>query len=506
MDTTMFDHPRHNTRSLHIAMLFILVSPGFVFSQTPQIFVDGDVSDWQRYAPLYEDRLGDATADSLDFGTLWVTNDDRFLFLNIETGTELSIQSLNDLVLYLDTDNDEATGTPIQGIGAELVWRFGARSGDFTHNAQSVPVQQGQIGLVTAPTVTAAQFEIAFDRTAEPIADIPLFMSDSLRIVFQGGGTGADKLPDEGTLLSYGFNPVPLPRVFAPSLKKLDTAHLRLLSYNVLHDGLFDPARTNSFSRILNALAPDLIGFQEIYDHNAEQVAEQIETMLPSGEQAQWYSAKIEPDIIAVSRFPIVSEHLIKGGNGGFLINLRPTHDSHLLLIVAHPPCCDNHSRRQDEIDAIMEYIREVKAGSFIDVAPDTPIVIVGDMNLVGFAQNLSTFLTGDIINENTYGPDFAPDWDDTELTDLNPPVTERPMFFTWYQESSAFSPGRLDYIIYTDSVVKPGNNFVLFTPALSDDALTLYGLHATDATTASDHLPVVGDFIFPLGSSHVDK
>jgi hypothetical protein len=34
-------------------------------------------------------------------------------------------------VLYLDTDLNAATGTPVSGIGAELRWQFGVRSGTF---------------------------------------------------------------------------------------------------------------------------------------------------------------------------------------------------------------------------------------------------------------------------------------------------------------------------------------------------------------------------------------
>jgi hypothetical protein len=71
-------------------------------------------------------------------------------------------------------------------------------------------------------------------------------------------------------------------------------------------------------------------------------------------------------------------------------------------------------------------------------------------------------------------------------------------MTFTWYGQRESFWPGRLDFIIYSDAVVDIGNSFVLFTPAMSEEVLERYRLERWDATTASDHLPVVGDLILP--------
>ncbi len=68
-------------------------------------------------------------------------------------------------------------------------------------------------------------------------------------------------------------------------------------------------------------------------------------------------------------------------------------------------------------------------------------------------------------------------------------------MSFTWYDEDNSFSPGRLDYIIYSSSVLKNENSYVLFTPAIDADTLTKYNLELRDVVVASDHLPVVTDF-----------
>ncbi len=68
-------------------------------------------------------------------------------------------------------------------------------------------------------------------------------------------------------------------------------------------------------------------------------------------------------------------------------------------------------------------------------------------------------------------------------------------MNLTWFNENSSFSPGRLDFIIYTGSILALSNNYVLFTRTLPEDTLNTYNLLQEDAVIASDHIPVVSDF-----------
>jgi len=200
-----------------------------------------------------------------------------------------------------------------------------------------------------------------------------------------------------------------------------------------------------------------------------------------------------------VSRYRITEAFEITG-NGAFLIDLRPTYDKDLLFIDAHTPCCSYDRDRQLEIDAFMAFIRDAKApGGRLDLVPETPIVIVGDMNLVGYRQQLETMLTGNIVNVGTYGPSFTPDWDGSDFEDAKPRQTDLPLNITWYDEGSSFWPGRLDYVIYSGSVMEVGNSFVAFTPGMPTDTLTAYGLQADDALRASDHVPVVADFVLPV-------
>jgi len=275
-------------------------------------------------------------------------------------------------------------------------------------------------------------------------------------------------------------------------------------------NGLFDPSRIPAFTRIFQGTQPDIIGIQEVYDFSSGQVANQIESMLPSSAGQQWYHAKEGPDCHAISRYPILESALIPGynqdaGNGAFLIDV-PGSETNLLLIVAHPPCCENNEGRQIEVDLMMAFLREAKNGNGpIPLEVDAPIVILGDMNFVGDHQQLKTLLTGDIDDESNYGSDFTPDWDGNNLLDSHPYITGAPFSFTWYNEGSSFSPGRLDYLIYSGSNLILRNNYSLFTPRLPQDSLNAFNFSTNDVVDASDHLPIVADFEFKNLTAQAD-
>jgi len=485
-------------------LITLIIFPVLIFAQPPQIFMDGQFEDWQSLFPLYSDPLGDQQSGNLDFGRLWVTNDADYLYLRIEVGGEINIQDLNNITLYLDTDDNANTGIAIHGIGAELQWTFGTRNGLFKVGSNSFPITHRNIGLVTMPTISSTEFEIALDRNAQPDNQNPLFGGNTIRVVFIDQGAGQDHLPDSpgGVLFTLAAQyPPPLTPI---SIRRNEANSFRVLSYNVLSDGLFESSRLPAFTRILQAIEPAIIGFQEIYNHSASETANQVQTILPSPGQ-QWYGAKGGPDNIVVSCFPILSSYQIEG-NGGFIIDLNPVISSQLLLIVAHLPASSNNTARQWEADAIMAFIRDAKnPGGIITLPTDTPMMIIGDLNLVGYAQQLITLLTGDIVNTGQFGNPFPPDWDDSDFDHILPRSTDIPFFYTWYSPFSSYSPGKLDYMIFSDSVIESVKKFVLFTPAMSADSLAAHNLQSDDVEIASDHLPLVLDFVLTNTTGFAD-
>ena len=261
------------------------------------------------------------------------------------------------------------------------------------------------------------------------------------------------------------------------------------MTYNVLFDTPFAPGQEERFGRQFAAVRPDIIGFQEIWDHTPDEAARFV---------ARWTGQQLHAtghdDCIVLSRFPILRATRLDG-NLVVLLDTTTQIGRELLVINTHLPCCEYESGRQAESDRIASFIGEIHDGiSGLEVAPETPIVILGDLNLIGSARPLETLLTGDIVDEALFGPDRSPDWDDSPLVNLVSRQTELRMGYTWRSDIGEFWPGHLDYIIYTDSVLEVAHHFVLCTHEMSESSLRAHGLDRTDSQ-ASDHLLFSADF-----------
>lgn len=459
-----------------------------VLADQASIIIDDVYSDWDAVAVAHSDPIGDVGGGQVDFARLWLADDPRFLFLRLEVGIDIDPSENNDLRLYLDTDDNAATGLSIAGIGAELEWRFGSRNGTFRVGG-STTVFHDDIRLRSAPAVTGSQLEIAIGRDTLPDGSNPLFSGTSIRVVLIDDD-GSDQLPDGNGGIAYTLDVGSLPPDVDIPLAREAATDLRMVTYNVLNDSPWDPALEDRFGRQLAAVAPDILSFQEIRDHDITETIDFVETWLPSGPGEAWYGAAVS-DCKTVSRFPVLGSWALDN-NLAVWIDTTSQIDSELLLINAHLPCCANDSGRQQEVDRIMAFIRDAKLpGGVLTLAADTPIVITGDLNLVGLRQQLTSLLTGDIVNAG-FGPDFDPDWDGTPLTNLISRQTEKRMSYTWRNDSSSFWPGHLDYQIYSDSVLDVPRSFILYTPEMADPAAS--GMQSADST-ASDHLLFCADY-----------
>ncbi|MCH8981883.1 hypothetical protein IH922_07680, partial [candidate division KSB1 bacterium] len=155
--------------------------------------------------------------------------------------------------MYLDTDHNQQSGEQMNTIGADLVWHFGGRNGLFYSGANIIGIQHTNIGIVTAPTISSKEFEIALDRTAKPFQNNELFTSETIQIQFTNGSENTDFLPDLGQTIAYTFTTQTTPALPAIFVEKQDESHLRILSYNVEFDGLFAFSKKVAYSRILHA-------------------------------------------------------------------------------------------------------------------------------------------------------------------------------------------------------------------------------------------------------------
>ncbi|QDT00626.1 endonuclease/exonuclease/phosphatase family protein [Adhaeretor mobilis] len=308
---------------------------------------------------------------------------------------------------------------------------------------------------------------------------------------------------------------------------------LRTVSYNINWDSIFadnNPAQADKFARVLDALDPDVLNLQEIGDpfcesctpKNSTDVRVLLNTLMPLG-GAGWQVYKGGSNVIA-SKYPLSMQQYdtTPGGNRSQAIALVDLPDaqfaSDFYFLNNHYKCCGNEGGfedelRQQESDSIVNWLRDARTpGGFVDLPPGTPLAIVGDLNLVGGLQPLDTLIDGNIQDEFNYGPDSVPDWDGTPLTDARPlhngAGTDE---YTWRNDNSPFAPGVLDYVIYSDSALDVGNQFVLNTVAMTPAERAATGLLEFDITMDNDgetydHLPVVVDFrVFAFADSDFD-
>lgn len=455
-----------------------------------EIYFDGYLGDWSEIAPIWTDPSGDAGSSGIDIGSIWAAEDAARLYLSFEIGPERLLQQDQRLALYIDGDDNPATGFPVSGMGAELRWVFGDREGYFFVGSGWTVIPWDAIGLSCLPSFSATRFEVMLDRSAVPDGVNPLFSGGTIRFLLHDLDTG-DWAPNAGTTIPYTFDQGTLPELPTITLEPAGDGAVRLLDWNVLSDGIFETGKQPAFRRLLQACDPDVIAFEEIYDHTAAQTRTLIESWLGG----TWAAYQVS-DKILLTRGTITQTWSIAGGRAGaFLLSPLGGFPGEMLVIACHLSCCSADAARQAQCDQIMAFIRDAKTtGGLLDLTSENTIVITGDMNFVGSSRQLRTLLTGDIYDDANYGPDFHPDWDETDLYDCTLRQPMNALGYTWYEAGNTYWPGRLDLTIFTDSQTHCAKKFVLQTPHLTPEFLAQYGLQASDSDVASDHLACVED------------
>ncbi|WP_299101530.1 T9SS type A sorting domain-containing protein [uncultured Winogradskyella sp.] len=464
-------------------------------SQSAEITIDGVFNDWDSSLTTYTDTS--ESLNGIDILELQVTNDDEFLFIKIKSNIEFDLTDnlvSQQVRLFLDTDNDANTGYSIQnGYGTEVGIIFKELFAHYNVSPYS-EINFSDLKLRAAPTVTSKEFEIAIGRHQIPDGVNPLFTSSTIKILLKNDDN-LDKIPNDGLTFSYTFDDTPVTPYTPIDITKSNLTDIRLLAYNTLSSGLDDPNRVDNFEQIIKAIAPDIIGLTECWDINATEVKSLFDAWFPLGTTNGWYTAKLG-GLITVSRWEIIEQWTSLTRQFPVLIDLPSTYANDILFTNAHLNCCDADNLRQDQADQYAAFILDSKApGGLITLEENTPFVYSGDLNLVGYSQQLTTLKTGDIQNTANYGLGAALDWDDTDLKEENCLQADLRMGYTWRSDGQGFPPGKLDFIIFSDYTLTAQKSFVLQTEVMPIDRLWQYNLNALDTSIASDHFPVVTDF-----------
>ena len=265
--------------------------------------------------------------------------------------------------------------------------------------------------------------------------------------------------------------PTPAPKTsfsFAP------TGDIRVVSWNVQFGQLLDDKERST--RLLEALNPDVLLLQEL---DGNDTPEQLNTLLEKSLGGTWNTDMsivhgTERHHQLRSSVSIKQEATFFNDMGQFkaLYGSSTFDGIQISFFTLHLRCCggptgEAEEQRQDEAKKIRKVIEDSAATNWI---------IAGDWNLVGTTKPLEIVKSDQFNIVDAFQPDGL----------LNA---------TWSDRTSSFTPGRLDWMLYSPETLEVVNSFVLDTSDFNSETCTIQNLLPEDTAKLSDHLPLVADF-----------
>ena len=388
---------------------FFLILIFDIFSQNT-IKIDGFFNDWNTSINTHVDDSTDSQGvELLDFS---VCNDDEYLYIKISFGSEIDLteQFYNpaEVLINIDTDNNVSTGFFVNNIGSEYGINFFDRFIFDDSDPNFVDTLSFyELDVVPLPTYSSDEFEISISRT---------LLSDTICISIREK-IGNDFMPDNGSIFTYIFNNCSAPPTTSVDFSKNDPNNLRLMTYNVLSNGLINNSRLDAHRRIFSSVNADIITYQECGNTNYSDVLSFLNT---NSINYPYIYPDLNSGNLTISKYPSTQSWQVSDKIDAELIDLPDSiYSTDILILNGHPPCCGNNQGRQENFDALIQFIYDAKTiGGVIDLPFNTPISFSGDMNLVGYSDQYYTIVNGTISDTVTFGNGGFPDWDNTPLTD----------------------------------------------------------------------------------------
>jgi endonuclease/exonuclease/phosphatase family metal-dependent hydrolase len=416
---------------------------------TPKMQVDGLFTDWP-----------DATNHVLaDGSTLWIE-------LRTE-GRPVNLQQLDE-PMRVRLRLDEPAPQTIEIEFSPEPGGMGVGMSRMHADGRLEVMSPYELDVMFAPTVAADRFELAVDlapllTTATDVhVSVPSRKSATVRV-----------------------NPRPADRS-ARIPPRADDA-LRIVSWNVQFGELLK--QRDRSAAILQALAPDVLLLQELED---DQTADALCAFLGDTlgtDPAPWQAAaspvgtRLRSMVAARSddQTSLRTAILLDGEPIRVAMLHVRWHDRLWLAGSIHLQCCGGIDGPEDatriaQVAAINDAIDRMSSET-----PCAGAILGGDLNLVGSDTPLRM-----LVEERDRSGHDALIADGLQLDDRSA--------VTWTDVDSRFTPGRLDWIVYTGSSLRQTRSFVLDCEDLSADALERHGLHHADTASVSDHLPLVLD------------
>jgi len=439
---------------LFAAFTFILTANGAV-----SIRIDGDFSDWQDAKTLARDPKGDARG-AFDITRVYVTNRGTSLYIRFDTGSILNIQngpnSEGTLLITFELPNHKQLIVDTRGRQAFL----------SDHPDERIP--WAHLKYIVGPTYAQDEFEIQLD-----LSIFGVRMGDSVTLQFDG----SDRLDAPVT---YTLS-LPSPKPEHRSSHRQPGTDVRIVSFNTYVEGLSDPNRAPALKRLLNAADGDIYCFQEEWESTG--IDKTMNRLVPLDKGRVWHVHKVHGSVI-VSKYPLTA---LPSSNRNYAAACIDLNGKPLVVMSVHLSAMGYINSKQDlwriqQAKAILETLRGVYEGAYDDcVPPDTKpgFVLVGDFNLVGSRTPADLLISPKAVG----------------LTNWILPNLVGESVITWRGGlNTSFSPGKLDYTLYSKARLTPKNGFVLNSELLNQTELDHLELITNDSKM-SDHLLMVLDF-----------
>lgn len=467
-------------------------------SQHREIVIDGDTAEWPSQVAAY--------------------SDEHFLYVRFTISQEqITLQAAPQTVaLFIDADASKATGRvfadpALAPLGVDLLLRFsppgkngkptvGCDLAALDASGNRTPLSTTDYDIVFAPTYASSWYELRICRTPTNKANLPLTgLLGEGRVAGVAGVLGAGETLDMAAEPFSVTTDVVCPggrRLASLALPAKPAGAVRVVSWNI--EVTKPAANPAPFARVLNALSPDVILFQEWDKGDAAEVTKWLTTNFSA--KGSWNVVKAPGTmanggaVLIATIFPLTradNDRLTctyvddRGANETkpirFVAATAQSPLGPMLLASMHLKARGSKNsiedrRRMAEAISINNYI---SSGSFPAIR-----VLAGDLNLVASRPPLELLRAGI-------------DSDGSDLAVAQPRVLGDAAFYSWSSAENAFTPGRLDWLIYSDATARAENAFIFDSARLDPQSLTAIGVQSGD-TAQSDHLPLVVDLVRP--------
>ncbi|HYR10105.1 MAG TPA: endonuclease/exonuclease/phosphatase family protein [Longimicrobium sp.] len=451
-----------------------------------------------------------------------VRHDADAVYLLVTLDREVALQSLEgSLVVLMDADGDAASGWAehgVAGVDAALefspVWPNGMRAGTALrmHGPGADParlVSAYQAGVIAAPSHASRTFEVRIRRGGA----VRFGARMTARVLSMAAdGTVADSLPAFTVSLARpAARPVPRGQGAVDPLARAAGAQFRVVSWNVGRETIF--RNPEPYGAILRALAADLLILEEVAGgHSAEEVEALLNRMVPG--DRPWHavygvSGGSQREVIATrGRRPVMSapfdrelpypdstralvpadapEQAVDWLRSRLDVRIPATGavvemaGRRLMVVTMDLESAGAPGSTRDRLRRIEALeIRRAAQAAVLAGAVDG-LLVAGDLNLVGSTEPLQVL---------SRGMDVA----GRPLEIALPLGLDGVSVATWENPAEPFIPSRLDYVLYTRSMLEWAGGFVFRSGDLSARWLARHGLTA-ETSSVTDHLPVVTD------------